>query len=121
MQGKVPSLMELVNLHNVVVNADDLRMPIHLSDQLLGSALDKDVKESMMEMLQGPSTKPAVQQNSLYTVASNSRYLAAIEGADNNFKLTLAMLNAAPGQFVRPSFERKLEVRRVRVDQGRHV
>lgn len=103
--------MEVVNLHNVVVSAEDLRMPIRLSDQLSGSELAKDVKESMMEMLQGPNTRPALQQHSLYSVSFNSSYRIDIEGADNDFKLTLARMGAAPGQFLKQSFERKLEVR----------
>lgn len=103
--------MELVSLHNVVVSADDLRMPIHLSAQLSGSELDKDVKESMMELLQGPSAKLVAQNNTLRSMGSNPKYRASLEGADSNFKLTLAILGTSPGLFVIPTFERKLEVR----------
>lgn len=44
--------MELVNLHNMIVNAEDLRSPVRLSDQLTGSTLDANVKKSMMQLLQ---------------------------------------------------------------------
>lgn len=44
--------MELVNLHNVIVNAEDLRVPVHLADQLTDSELNNDVKQSMMQLLQ---------------------------------------------------------------------
>lgn len=72
MQGKVPSLMELIHLHNVVVNAVDLHMPVHLSDQLTGSTLNEDVKQSIMELLQGPSTtsNANLRRGSLYSVDS---------------------------------------------------
>lgn len=44
--------MDLVNLHNVIVNAEDLRVPVHLSDQLNDSSLNSDVQQSMMQLLQ---------------------------------------------------------------------
>ena len=52
MQGKLPPLGDLVDLHNVIVNAEDLRLPVRLSDQLKGSELNADVKLSMMQLLQ---------------------------------------------------------------------
>lgn len=63
--------MEAVTLHNIVVNTEDLRMPIHLSDQLTGSELTADVKQSIMELLQGPSSKTiALPSSSLQSVSS---------------------------------------------------
>lgn len=110
LQGKSPSLIELLDLHNVVVNAEDLRMPIHLSAQLSGSALDKNVKDSMMELLQGPSNRQYVRQNSSFTIGSKSKSRVSLEGADNRLNLTLAMMGATPSQSVRPAFEHQLEV-----------
>lgn len=59
--------MELVNIHNIIVNAEDLRVPVHLSDQLTESAMNVDVKQSMMQLLQ-------VTQKMLGHIKHGSRY-----------------------------------------------
>lgn len=72
MQGKVPSLAELVALHNVIANAADLRMPIHLSDQLSRSFLDDNVKQSMMDLLTGSTASAVLQKTTSLSVAPNT-------------------------------------------------
>ncbi|KAK9863469.1 hypothetical protein WJX84_000706 [Apatococcus fuscideae] len=56
LEGRSPPLADVLRLRNSVLEADDLRVPIDLQDQLMFTAgLSKDVGLAMTEMLQGDS------------------------------------------------------------------
>ncbi|KAK9831614.1 hypothetical protein WJX74_002581 [Apatococcus lobatus] len=79
-EGELLPLDDVLHLRNIILEADDLRRPVNLQQQLLHKAgLSMDVGLAMTEMLQGDSNRGAnrLARNLTLTTATSSRDFSA--------------------------------------------